>query len=203
MSQTIVIETQFFPPVYALSAIAKADTCLIETHENYQKRSFRNRCQLLGPNGITQISVPLAKGKHEQQSIQKVSISYDMPWHKTFIKLCQSHYGRSPYFDHVCEQLERLLLQKFELLVDLNHAIMSWIVTFMEIETELRTTSSYYEIYPEDNIWDMRSSITAKNYRSYKTVAYPQIFEERHGFINNVSILDLLFCMGKESIYYL
>ncbi len=203
MSQSIVIETQFFPPVAVVAAMNRADSCLIEVHETYQKRSFRNRCCLIGPNGITQITVPLAKGKHEQQSITGVTISYDTPWHKTFLKLCQSQYGKSPYFDYVYEEIERLLMHQHPKLIDLNTAIMTWINHFLEIETEMSTTSSYRRSYADDTILDLRSQYSLKNYRSHDMLPYPQIFEARHGFQNNVSILDLLFCMGKESISYL
>lgn len=203
MSQSIIIESQYFPPISSISAMYHAEGIIIEAQETYQKRSFRNRCCLIGPNGITQSSVPLVKGKHEQKRMDQVNISYDESWHQSFLRLIQSQYGRSPYFDYIYEVIERMLTQKVNQLFDLNNQILLWILEFLEIETDLSYSDVYQKEYIGDQCLDLRSSITKKNYQTYENKEYPQMFEERHGFINNVSILDLLFCLGKEAVYYL
>ena len=201
MSQSLIIESQYFPPISSISAISKVDQVYIEAHETYQKRSFRNRCYLIGPNGINHASVPLRKGKHQQLPISEVLISYDTPWHKNFLKLCTSHYGRSPYFDYVFPVIRNLLEKEYESLFELNEAILEWILDFLEIEAQLLHTTAYQKKYDEPTI-NLRAVTTVKNFHTYALPPYQQVFLERHGFISNVSILDLLFCMGKESVYY-
>ena len=201
MSQSIVIETQFFPPIEAISYMSAAHTVYIEAQEHYQKRSFRNKCVLVGSNGINQFTVPLEKGKHQQKPIAQVRINYDEHWVSQFLKLCQSNYKSSPYYDYVTPAISTILHKKHKYLFDLNQELLHWINSFLDLDTSLALTTSYSKHH--DDLLDYRHRILPHSTSSWTAKAYLQVFQEKHGFIGNVSVLDLLFCCGKESIYYL
>ena len=201
MSPSIVIETQFFPPIEAISHMSSAQTIFIEANEHYQKRSFRNKCVLIGSNGINQFTIPLEKGKHQQKPIADVCINYDEHWVSQFLKLCQSNYRSSPYYDFLVPSISTILNKKHTFLLDLNQELLQWIVNFLDLDSHIELTKAYSKHY--DDLLDLRHKILPNTAPSKDSKSYPQVFIEKHGFIDNASVLDLLFCCGKESIYYL
>lgn len=182
--------------------MADCNLVLIEAQENYQKKSYRNKCRLIGPNGFCSFSIPLQKGKHNGTAIKKVKISYDEDWSGQFLKLLQSNYSKSPYYDFLIDNLQLILGQNHQYLFDLNMDLLDWIFKFLQFETEIKLTESYYTT-AEESIEDLREHFKPgkDSDRSFKP--YAQVFLEKHGFIPHMSILDLLFCCGRESLNYL
>jgi len=200
LSNTILIESQFLPPIQLFSCLKAKPKLVIEAHENYQKKSYRNSCDVLGANGVKRFSVPLGKGKHQQMPIQKVSISYDEDWVDNFVKLCESNYNKSPFIDYILPDIETILNRRSDSLFHLNMEILQWVLNFMEFEVELSCSTSYEN---PTSAKDMRHVILPQKRQDFQGRNYPQIFSDRFGFVSNLSILDLLFCAGKEAIYYL
>lgn len=195
-----IIETQFLSPIPIFSMIQDCDVVILESHESYQKRSYRNKCFLAGPQGKISFSIPLKKGKHEQQLITEVEISYDEDWTRQFKQLCQTNYSRSAFLEHLINDLSAILDHKHQYLYELNTALLNWISHFLELEFELKETEDYHVQYAED-INDYRQHWLPK--QKHENNFYPQVFEDKNGFITGLSILDLLFCCGKEAILYL
>jgi len=181
--------------------MAKSKLILIEAKENYQKKSFRNKCILIGPNGQHSISVPLQKGKHNSTPITQVRISYDDLWSSQFLKLCQSNYRKSPYYDFIIDELTDIFNQKHEYLFELNMALLKWLIHFLQFDSEIKLTSIYQKV-ADVNIEDLREHFKPNRLPESEQRQYPQVFLEKHGFVPHLSILDLLFCCGKESINY-
>jgi len=132
--------------------------------------------------------------------INEVCISYDEDWTMNFAKLCRSNYNRSPFIEYILPDIEKIISQKPDSLLELNLELLRWIFDFIELNIELSFTRSY-QIHAD--VEDMRHMILPQNRQDFIGKSYPQIFSDRFGFVTNLSILDLLFCTGKEARYYL
>jgi len=198
----ILIESHFFPSTSVIKTMVNADVVYLELHENYQKRSYRNKCKIQGPNGTATISVPLSKGKNDKMVITDVGISYDTHWDSIFLKTLQSNYGKSPYLIFYIDEIQALMDQKYDKLIDLNLAILEWIKATFQLPIQLVKTESY-ETTPSKGVQDCRQQFMLKdNPKNIDLIPYPQLFEDRFGFVPNLSILDAIFCTGPELIKY-
>ncbi len=192
----LLIESQYLPPVAYFQLMAQSDTTIVEGAEHYSKGSYRNRCHIAGANGILRLSIPLESGKHQQKPIQEVRVSYQEPWHKQHWQSIQSAYGQSPYFDFYGEELKDILFEKKEKLFELNQALLAWACEALQFEAP--TISTVFEKNPEGKE-DYRNKVHPKKDSPVQLLPYTQIFEERHGFLENLSIVDLIFCKGPEA----
>lgn len=192
----ILLESQYLPPVSYFQLMARAEQTEIEGAEHYNKGSYRNRCHIAGANGILRLSIPLASGKHQQKPIQEVQISYVESWHKQHWQSIQSAYGQSPYFDFYGEELRDILFEKKDKLFDLNQSLLGWACDALQLD--FPKVNQTYERTPEDKK-DFRNQIHPKKESPVSLNPYLQIFEERHGFLADLSILDLIFCKGPEA----
>lgn len=194
----LLIEAQYLPPVQYFTVLAQASMVYLEAQEHYQKRSYRNRAQLIGANGVMLLSVPLQKGKHQQMPIHKVEIDYKKPWFGEHWHSIKSAYGKSPFFEFYADPLEALLRSKPITLFELNQALLSLLLEQLQLEVPIRVTKSYGEV-PEGTL-DLREAIHPKHPKlTFTPLPYPQVFQDRHGFTSNLSILDLLFCTGPQA----
>jgi len=204
---TSVLEIQYLPPITYFALLARSEQVLIEAHENYQKGSYRNRALVSGVNTIETLSIPLKSGKNSQKPIQSVQISYENPWISQHWHTIKSAYGRAPYFEYYQEEIYAIYKQKNLDLFDLNWQLMITVGELIGMDTShIKQTATFKKVYDEP-INDYRNCISPKKSRQKDTgfivKPYPQVFEEKHGFIPNLSILDLLFCTGPEALYYL
>lgn len=167
----------------------------IEGHENYQKRSTRNKCYIKTSQGKKSISIPLQSGKNNQQSIQKVRISYVEHWIKEFKHGMETNYSSSPYIHYYLPEIIKIIQKRPASLWELNWELNLLILHFIGINDAPQVTPDWQKDYGDHSL-DFRS--TEPTYSlDYK---YPQLFEEKgQDFIKNLSILDLLFCCGPEA----
>lgn len=205
--KTILIELQYLPPIQYFAKLTAYDLILIESCENYLKGSYRNRCHLADANGLLRLSVPLKKGKNEQLNIRKVRIAYDETWLKRHWASIRSAYGRAPYFEYYADEIRPLYQKQWTYLFDFNWALLKKLLLLIGLESRIKYTE-YYQIQPSDDIFDFRNGIFPKKHRqkkdeSFSPPKYRQLFEEKHGFLPNLSILDLLFCTGPQTILHL
>ena len=191
----IVHESMIFPPAIVYSHYVKVEEVKIEVCEHYQKRSFRNRYFLSGPNGILSMSIPLEKGKNYRTPIKEVKISYAENWVGQHINTIKSCYGSSPYFIHYSDEIFALLERRFSYLLDLNENARELISKITGIRIATGQTEQYQE---QPQCQDLRDRYGIKSKIS-SGITYSQVFEEKFGFIDGLSILDLVFCTGPES----
>lgn len=197
----IVQEVQIFGPITSfLNYIVKPKVLHLEAHENYQKRSFRNKYRIAGPNGIVLESIPLVKGKNNGTMIKDVKISYETSWPNQHINSIKTCYGSAPYFLHYADEIFELISSREESLFNLNLASLQLMNKFMGLGLEIYLTESY--IFTYDNAIDIRNKISLKS-QDMIEMGYNQVFEEKFGFRSGLSILDLLFCLGPESRIWL
>ncbi len=179
------------------------DQVIIERHENYQKRSYRNRSHIIGSHGVERLSIPLQSGKHEQQPITEVGISYDRPWFASHWNTIKSAYGRAPYFEHYGDVLKQILYARHTYFFQLNVDILNWITS--SIGLKKNEFSSMYERIVLDSI-DLRNFIHFKTSSldvNFRAMPYFQVFDDRQKFEANLSVIDVLFALGPETKEYL
>ncbi|MBK8566378.1 MAG: WbqC family protein [Saprospiraceae bacterium] len=173
---------------------------IIEQHEHFSKGSFRNRCQIIAADGPQRLTIPLRKGKNEQQPIKDVKIAYDEPWQVRHWRSICTAYGNSPFLEHFTDKFRPFYLEKrFDFLWDWNMEMLVLTLRLLKLEKPWSLTA-YYENNPTNAI-DLLQMLDVKQAKNHdnQPFKYPQIFEDRLGFLPNPSILDLLFCVGKLS----
>lgn len=196
-SKSIIHETQIFGPLTTWMYYTQTDKILIEADENYQKRSYRNRYTILSANGKQTLSIPLKKGKNQQMKIKDVKISYDEPWSNRHIQAIQSAYGKSAYFEFYFDDIKRLLSSNEKFLFDLNKQCLTTILSFLNLDNDVSFTEDYHTIYSDQDILDLRGKTDVED---SNFAYYPQVWEEKYNFVPNLSILDVLFCMGPVGV---
>lgn len=211
----ILLSTAYFPPVSYFAAIAK-DFALspdgakpsivrIEAHEHYQKQSYRNRCVIMSAQGKVNLNVPVVHDGTLHGPITGVRIDYSTPWVKQTQTAIASAYGMSAYFDYYRDELFAIMDSRPETLWELNTLLTDFFLRKTGISATLLPTEEY-EVSPEAR--DLRESIHPKRSNSILEELglkkpYFQVFSGKYGFCEDLSIMDLLFNEGPDSIVYL
>ncbi len=191
----IILPTSYCAPIshYALKIQFPTIT---EIQEHFQKRSWRNKMAILAPNGIQNLSIPLEKGK-TQTLITDVQIAYHEDWIKAHTNAIRTAYSSAPYFEYYINELVEILQSRFEKLFDLNEILESWLSKKLDIHYDKLHTSSFEKNYSAEFYDFRRKPINCQ------LPYYHQVFEDKFGFTQGLSILDLLFNCGPESIIHL
>lgn len=196
-----IIESQYLPPISYFAVLLKQPSIFIEQYENYQKGSYRNRCHIATANGILRLSIPLEKGKNNQTPIKEVKIYNADNWQIQHWRAMKSAYGKSPYFEFYADELCLFFEKKYDFLLDWNTDLLRFMTENIGLPVDIQLTDNYYK--NDNSIMDYRNVISPKkeNLNLFQDLHYGQVFEDKHGFIPNLSILDLLFCKGPEAIF--
>jgi len=201
-----ILENQILSPIQVYYQINNSEKLIIEQFDNYNKRTYRNRFIILSQNGPLVISVPLKKGKNSGMLFKDVKISYDKNWISTIDSTIKTCYGSSPFFDFFYEDLISIFKNKYNFIYDLNNDLRNLIFQFLEIETQVSFTKSYLLNY-SDEYNDLREHFSPVKDKiikdNYNTKKYNQVFEEKIGFHPNLSIIDSIFNIGKQTILLL
>lgn len=204
MKESALIELHYLPSIQFFSKLLAYRRIIIEQHENYQKGSYRNRCHIAGANGLQIMSIPLEKGKHQKLPIREVRIDYAQPWHLQHWRSIQSAYANAPFFPYYSEPIQALFEQKPDFLFAFNRQLFELICRQLGLSEKIIYSSDYLtETGTETD--DLREVISPKDPDAahdpdFHPATYPQVFTERHGFLANLSILDLLFCTGPQAV---
>ncbi len=203
MFATAILKTEYLPPISTFWAAINSKNVLLEVNENYQKKSTRNRSKILGANNMEILSVPLRKGKNSKMPISEVRISYENNWQGKHLHSIRSAYGNSPYFEYYFESLRDIISIRHDSLLILNQKLLLFFTVTLHLDFEIRPTEEYLHSYEEDSC-DLRNiKFNSPQLDTYTPKKYNQVFEEKHGFVSGISILDLLMCKGPESILYI
>jgi hypothetical protein len=200
---SILIESQYFPSVAYFTAIYHAKKVVIESHEWFEKRSYRNRCTILAANGTLDLTVPV-HGANKGHLTNCLKIDIHEKWANNHWRAIQSAYGKSPFFDFYSDNFKDVLQSNEHNLFNLNQKLLSICLRCLQIDTKIEMSSDYIKS-PEKPIVDLRSVIHPRKPIStlnwFNPKPYQQIFGSN--FVSNVSILDLLFCSGPEALMVL
>ncbi|WP_299252152.1 WbqC family protein [uncultured Lacinutrix sp.] len=198
---TILIHPTYFPTIATFVAITKADHVVLETQDNYQKQTYRNRSYIYAANGKLQLSVPVIFSQKNRQKYSEVQIANDYKWQDNHWKSLESAYRTSPFYEYYIDELQPLFTETFNSILEFNMKCLEVICECLQLEINI-TKTEVFEREPE-NIKDYRGLVNAKKENIIALEPYNQVFYTKHGYINNLSILDLLFNEGPNTISYL
>lgn len=201
MSAKILISTAYLPPIEYFSLIHNADEVLIEREENYLKQTYRNRCYLLTTNGIQTLTVPVYLGSIHKTPVKNIRIDYSKRWQQVHLRAINTSYRSSPFFEFYFEEIEKCILKNHEFLIDLNTGLTEVILKILMLNRSIRYTSFFIPVGTTD--YDFRYKIMPKKKSGFVLKEYTQVFNHNPGFVPGMSIIDLVFNMGPESMYYL
>ncbi len=201
--KTIVLFTSYFGPVQYFIRFIDNKEIILDFHDNYQKQTYRNRCRILGANGIQNLVVPVKKMATLKTKTRDIRIDYDTDWQKNHLRSIQSAYRSSPFFDYYFDDYEEFFYKKYQFLVDLNTDILQVNLKHCNIRAEPIKSESFIPISLNDGRSCIHPKIEPDRDPYFQSISYPQVFTERYGFLPNLSILDLIFNLGPESQDYL
>lgn len=177
---------------------------LIEAHEHFQKRTWRNKTAIQGSNTALILTVPLKKGKHHQKLITDVEIAYDEAWHRIHYNSISTAYGKTTFFNEVEEDIKELLYSNRNKLWDLNVALIEYLAGILPGTRGFKFTNDYLVQYP-DEIIDLRNGIPGgiTGVPIEKLPTYDQVQRLGKTHIPNLSILDVLCHLGPGTKDYI
>lgn len=196
----ILIHPGYFPSISHFVAIAQSDLVTFEMDDNFQKQTNRNRMYIYSPNGIQLLNIPIKHSKEAHQKTKDVRLETAFDWQKQHFKSLEAAYRTSPFFEYFEDDIAPIFQKKHTFLMDLNLETMSVVSKCLGLEFDYNETEEYFREVT-DKI-DLRGLINGKKDTSVFE-PYTQVFGEKHGYLNNLSILDLLFNEGRYALDYL
>src|ERR1700748_379266 len=188
----VVLPMLYLPPVEYFAELNRYKaSILIEHEEHFPKQTYRNRANICSPDGVLALTVPVIKGSKNHTSIKDVQISYDFNWQRLHWMSLQACYRRSAYFEYYEDDFAPFYENKETYLFDYNEKLLHLLLKFTKIKANLTYTESYEVEYL--GLTDLRSSLSPKKEIDFEQTPYFQVFEEKNGFLKNLSIVDLLF----------
>jgi hypothetical protein len=189
-------------PINYYARLVREQKILLEQFEHYTKQTYRNRFEIMGPNGILSHSVPVKKRRGVKNLIRDIRIDYDTPWNKIHWRSLEASYASSPFFAYMKDELAPFYEQRIKYLMDLNLGLIRTTLDLIGVNIPVECSNAFK---PLEEPSDPRILIHPKLDHSqadpsFLPVAYHQVFAERFGFISNLSILDLLFNQGPDSL---
>lgn len=191
--------SHYFPCIAYFASLLASNKTIIDVGERYIKQSYRNRCEIYSANGKLALSIPVIK--NNRSLVKEVLIDKRTNWKANHWKAIFSAYNSSPFFEYYCDDLKEVFFSEYKLLHELNQALFKHICFEIGIESWLEYSDEYIEA--DSSTKDYRAVLSPKKTALNYLPRYVQTFEEKHGFISNLSILDLLFHEGPESLTYL
>lgn len=208
----MTLTTTYFGPVEWYSQLYRADHVLLEACESFIKQTYRNRCVIATANGPQTLTVPVEHASkysplttHHSPTIKDIRISNHGSWRRVHWNALQSAYSESPFFEYYADDIRPFFEKDYEFLYDFNFEIIQKMCELLDIHPHIGHTTSFVK---EQGARSKEQENTSGSDKSLAPCPSPlapywQVFAHKHGFLPNLSILDLLFCMGPEGIFYL
>ena len=198
MVQKIMVPP-YFGPISCWKQIINSNI-LWDVHQNYIKQTFRNRTFIHSANGLQILTIPVKHSKIKF-SMLDAKIDNSIAWQKNHWRSIQSAYSSSPFFEFYRDSLEGIYIKEYTYLTKFNFDLINLILEWTDIEMKSELSKSYKIQYK--NSLDLRVNIENKKYSSSENIIYKQVFSDKNGFLNDLSIIDLIFNEGPNSISYL
>jgi hypothetical protein len=205
-SPTLLLSTAYLAPVSYYAHLFHAPHVIIEAHENYNKQTYRNRAFIGSAQGPQALSIPVEKGYKVKCPIREVRLSDHGEWRHQHLVALMSNYGNSPFYEYYIDDIAALINHPFTYLFDLNEALREKLCELIGFQPNVTYSEEY--ISPTPDQLDLREAIHPKRDfhvadPTFRPEPYYQVFDQRTPFMENLSILDLLFNMGNESLLVL
>lgn len=180
--------------------MAQADAVTLEMDDNFQKQTNRNRMYIYSPNGLQLLNIPIKHTKTAHQKYRDVKIEQAFGWQKQHFKSLEAAYRTSPFFEYFEDTFMPIFEEKQDFLMDLNLKTMEICCRCLGIDFAYNETTEYF--HEVTDIQDFRYLVNGKKDTAVLE-PYTQVFEDKHGFLNNLSIIDLLCNEGRYALDYL
>jgi hypothetical protein len=202
-NQSVLLSTAYLAPIQYYSKLFSYDKIYIEYFENYLKQSYRNRIIILSANGSLSLTIPIKRSNSDKILTKDVIIDNQSRWKAIHLRAIESAYRSSPFFIYYFDELKSVFDRNIELLIDFNQQLQTTILELINLKVEIIYTSKFKSI--AESFDDYAELIHPKLKKLavdkfFKPVSYYQVFGLKFGFIPNLSIIDLLFNMGPETI---
>lgn len=196
--QKAVLPLFYMAPISWFAEFISLDDCLLEQWENFPKQTYRNRMYIFGPNGKQLLSIPIChKGKMHYKDVE---MSMMENWQANHWKSIKNAYQSSPYFEFYEDKFRSIYETSTTSLLEFNKIGLEIVLNLLKLEKKINYTSEYQQEIGE---LDFRNSFNAKVLASKGLPDYYQTYNDKHGFLEDLSIVDLLCNLGPESVTYL
>ena len=206
MSKAILSST-YFGPIQWYQKLVRHSDCFIEQHESFVKQTYRNRCVIASANGPLSLTIPVERGVQPQSNgktlMKDMRISDHANWRHVHWNALVSAYNDSPFFEYYADDLRPFFEKKYRFLFDFNWEITTKMCELLHISPNIQPTTSFVESCDETNFRELIRPKNAPVDPDFTSKPYYQVYQQRHGFLENMSIIDLLCNEGNESILYL
>lgn len=197
----IILHPTYFPIIAHFVAMANDKDVMFEVEDNFLKQTYRNRTYIYGANGQLALNIPVIHTQKNRQKYKDVKIFNEEKWQDQHWKSLLSAYRTSPFFEYYEDDLQPLFTLKTDYILDFNFKCFEIVCDCLQLELNTSKTKIYQKTYEDKK--DYRFLVNAKKEFLKPFDNYTQVFQEKHGFINNLSILDLLFNEGPNALNYL
>lgn len=195
-----ILHPTYFPSISQYAAMVQAEQVVFEMEDNFQKQTNRNRMYIYSPNGIQLLNIPIKHSKIAHQKYKDVKIESEFNWQKQHFKSLEAAYRTSPFFEYFEDDIAPIFQKKHTFLMDLNLEVFEILNQCLGISLSPEKTTEYF--HEVNDITDFRFLANGKKDQTI-CEPYTQVFGEKHGFLNNLSVLDLLFNEGRYALDYL
>jgi hypothetical protein len=201
-TEAAVLSTAYLGHIQYFTKFILYRKVLIEQYETYLKQSYRNRCYINGANGIIPLVIPVKKVNGNITKTKDILIDYDTRWQRIHWNSIVSAYRSSPFFEFYEDDFREFYTVKEKFLLDLNQKLLMLILDFLEIDCDVRLTKEYVKTYESEV--DYREMINPKQRlmkpdNRFNSHEYNQVFTAKHGFVENLSVIDLIFNEGPDA----
>ncbi|WP_417289684.1 WbqC family protein [Corallibacter sp.] len=197
----ILIHPTYFPTIAHFVAIVNAENVIFEMDDNFQKQTYRNRTYIYGANGKLLLNIPVVHTQKTRQKYRDVQVYNEEKWQIQHWKSLESAYRTSPFFEFYEDEFEPLFQEEVTNLLDFNLKCFHTVCDCLQLDLHISETDVYHKDVA--NMTDFRYLVNAKKETPPIFENYTQVFDNKHGFINNLNILDLLFNEGPNAVNYL
>ncbi|WP_310559756.1 WbqC family protein [Flavobacterium sp.] len=198
----LLLHPSYFPSISHYVVMAQSEKIVFEVEDNFQKQTNRNRTYIYSPNGIQLLNIPVKHSKETHQKTKEVRIENDFYWQKQHFKSLEAAYRSSPFFEFFEDEIRPIFEKKHQFLMDLNFETLEFVTKCLRMKLDYETTTEYFHKVDSIAILDCRTLVDGKKDKS-QFESYTQVFDDKHGFLNNLSVLDLIFNEGKYALDYL
>lgn len=206
MGKEIILSSAYLPPVEYYTKLYAYDKVYIERYDHYIKQTYRNRCIIASAEGMLALTVPTEKGDEVKCLMKDIRISDHGNWRHVHWNAFVAAYRHSPFFDYYADEFHRFFEHKYEFLYDFNSELCHWVCEQIDLQPcivstdgyrmDLKGVDDFREIIHPKKDWKLADP-------AFSPKTYYQVFDAKQGFLPNLSIADLLFNMGPESLLVL